>query len=59
MSAYELETVLNMWDVGKLTMEQVIGQILQLIVERDQRLQELERRMALLYQAQNGGGKRK
>ncbi len=52
MSAYELETVINMWDVGKLTVEQAIGQILQLIAERDKRLQELEDRVHTLRQAQ-------
>ena len=58
MSAYELEDVIQKWDVGKLTTEQAIGQILQLILERDKRLQELESRIALLHQAQNGGGER-
>ena len=53
MSAYELETVINKWDVGKLTTEQAIGQILQLILERDKRLQELEGRVSSLRQAQN------
>ncbi len=54
MSAYELETVINKWDVGKLTTEQAIGQILQLILERDKHLQELENRVAALYQVLNG-----
>ncbi len=54
MSAYELETVINMWSVGKLTVEQAIGQILQLIVERDKRLQELEGQVSALRQAQDG-----
>jgi hypothetical protein len=40
MSAYELDEVIRRWDVGKLTTEQAIGQILQLIRERDERLQE-------------------
>ncbi len=30
MSAYELQDVIKMWSVGKLTIEQAIGQILQL-----------------------------
>ena len=40
----------------KLTTEQAIGQILQLIRERDQRLQELENRVYEIRQAQNGDG---
>ncbi len=54
MSAYELEDVIQKWDVGKLTTEQAIGQILQLIQERDKRLQELEGRVSALRQALNG-----
>jgi hypothetical protein len=54
MSAYKLADVIQMWAVGKLTTEQAIGQILQLIQERDKRLQELEDRVAALRQAMNG-----
>jgi exonuclease VII small subunit len=53
MSAYELETVIQMWDRGQLTIEQAIGQILMLIQERDERLQELEGRVASLRRAQD------
>jgi exonuclease VII small subunit len=53
MSAYELETVIQMWDLGQLTIEQAIGQILMLIKERDERLQELEGRVASLRRAQD------
>ncbi len=56
MSAYELQDVITMWDVGKLTTEQTIGQILLLIQERDKRLQELEGRVHTLRQALNGEG---
>ncbi len=51
MSAYKLKDVITMWDVSKLTIEQAIGQILQLILERDKRLQELENRVAALHLA--------
>jgi len=44
--------------VGKLTTEQVIGQILMLIQERDARLQELEDRVSSLRQALNGHSER-
>jgi hypothetical protein len=42
--------------VGKLTVEQAIGQILLLIRERDERLQELEGRVCAVRQAPNGDG---
>lgn len=48
-----------MWDLGKLTIEQVIGQILMLIQERDERLQELEGRVSTLRRALEGGAERK
>ncbi len=57
MGAHKLKDVIRMWDVSQLTIEQTIGQILQLILERDTRLQELETRVAALHQAQNGEGK--
>ena len=59
MSAYELDEVIRRWDVGKLTTEQAIGQILLLIRERDERLQELEGRVASLRQALNGDRERR
>jgi hypothetical protein len=58
MSAYKLDEVIRMWRVGKLTIEQAIGQILQLVQERDKRLQELEGRVSALRQALNGQGER-
>ncbi len=58
MSAYELEDVIQKWDVGKLTIEQAIGQILLLIQERNKRLQELEGRVYEIGQAQNGPDER-
>ncbi len=44
VSAYKLEKVIHLWDVGKLTQEQAIGQILLLLKELHERLGELERR---------------
>ncbi len=58
MSAYELKDVIVMWDVSKLSTEQAIGQILQLILERDKRLQELEGRVSALRQALKDGERR-
>jgi hypothetical protein len=39
---YGLDGVIKLWDVERLTPEQVIGQILLLIRQMDQRIQELE-----------------
>jgi hypothetical protein len=44
MSAYPLKDVIKFWEVGKLTQEQMIGQILLLLQGLQQRLDELERR---------------
>ena len=46
MSAHPLETVIKYWEVGKLTQEQVIGQILLLLLGLQQQIYELERRGA-------------
>ncbi len=56
MSTYGLDEVIHRWDVGKLTVEQAIGQILLLIRERDERLQELEGRINSVRQTPNGDG---
>ncbi len=56
MSAYGLDEVIQRWKVGKLTVEQAIGQILLLIQERDERLQELEGRQHAVRQAPDGEG---
>ncbi len=45
MGTYGLEQVIKMWEVGRLTSEQAIGQILQLIREDRERMNELERRL--------------
>ncbi len=44
MGTYGLEGVMIRWAAGKLTNEQAIGQILQLLEIIEQRLNELERR---------------
>ncbi len=44
MGTYGLAVVMTMWKAGKLTNEQAIGQILQLLETMEQRLNELERR---------------
>ena len=59
MSTYGLDEVIHRWDVGKLTVEQAIGQILLLIRERDERLQELEGRVHLVRQTTSGDGERR
>jgi hypothetical protein len=59
MSAYELEEVIRLWELEKLTTEQAIGQILLLIKERDKRLRELEKLVYTLRRALEGGAERK
>ena len=44
MGTYGLEGVMIRWKAGKLSNEQAIGQILQLLEIIEQRLNELERR---------------
>ena len=44
VSAYELKDVIHLWDVGKLTEEQAIGQSLLLLQGLQERMEELERR---------------
>ncbi len=44
MGTYGLKGVLTMWEAGKLTNEQAIGQILQLLEIVERRLNQLERR---------------
>ncbi len=47
MGVYPLEQIIQEWGKGRLTEEQVIGQILLLIQDLRQRLAELERRLTL------------
>jgi hypothetical protein len=42
MGTYGLDGVLLAWTVGKLTTEQAVGQILQLLQELDQRVAKVE-----------------
>jgi hypothetical protein len=44
MGTYGLEGVIRAWELEKLTSEQAIGQILQIIVEIEGRLRDLERK---------------
>lgn len=51
MGTYGLRGVIHAWEVEKLTTEQAIGQILQLIGEFEERLSELERRYRQMNRA--------
>ena len=51
MATYALETVINYWRTGKLTAEQVIGQMLQFLQKQQKRLDELEGRLREVEQA--------
>ena len=42
MSHYELEELVSLWERGKITTEQAIGQILLLLVAMHKRLLKLE-----------------
>ncbi len=44
MGTYGLKGVIQAWDLGKLTTEQAIGQILLLLVDLHERLTDLERK---------------
>ncbi len=50
MGTYGLKGVMIRWKAGKLTSEQAIGQMLQLMEIMEQRLGELERRRRVLRQ---------
>ena len=47
MGTYLVEQLRDMWDKGKLTLEMAIGHILQRLVNHDERLRRLERRVNL------------
>ncbi len=51
MGTYGLKGVMIRWKAGKLSNEQAIGQMLQLLEIMEQRLCELERRQRGLRQA--------
>ena len=44
MSHYTLEQLIELWRREKLTLEQMIGQMLQILQEHERRLRELARR---------------
>jgi hypothetical protein len=48
VGTYGLEGVIRAWEMEKLTTEQAIGQILQLIAEIEERLGDLERKYSRL-----------
>ena len=45
MGTYPIETIIHEWAKGKLTNEQAMGQVLQLIQELQDRLKEIEIRL--------------
>ena len=60
MSTYGLERVIQMWSMDKLTAEQAIGQMLQLMQDMDERVKKLESRAEArrARQTQEGDGER-
>ena len=50
MGTYGLQGVMTLWKAGKLSNEQAIGQMLQLLEIMERRLGELERRQRALRQ---------
>jgi hypothetical protein len=48
MGTYGLRSVIQMWELEKLTTEQAVGQILQLLTEIEGRVGDLERRYSRL-----------
>ena len=51
MGTYGLEGVMRAWELEKLTTEQTIGQILQLMGEFEERLRDIERKYRQLNKA--------
>jgi hypothetical protein len=45
MSHHTLEELVELWKREKLTVEQMIGQLLQALLTQQQRMRELERRL--------------
>jgi hypothetical protein len=56
MGTYGLQNVMQLWELEKLTPEQTIGQLLQLLAEFEERLRELETRVSRANGAGRGGG---
>ncbi len=61
MGTYGLERIVHLWSVDRLTVEQAIGQMLQLMQEMDERIKELESRAEArrARQAQEGDRERR
>jgi hypothetical protein len=45
MGTYSVEQAIELWRVGKLTVEQAIGQFLQFVRQDRERMNEIERRL--------------
>ncbi len=58
MGTYGLERIVHLWSVDRLTVEQAIGQMLQLMQEMDERIKALESRAEArrARQTQEGDG---
>jgi chaperonin cofactor prefoldin len=52
MATYELEKIIKLWEVEKLTTEQAIGQMLQVIQELQGQLREVQKRLRELERRQ-------
>jgi hypothetical protein len=50
MSIYELDDLIQRWERGALTVEQAIGQILLMLQIIEERLHDLERKIAMLME---------
>lgn len=55
MGTYGLQGVIRAWELGKITTEQAIGQILLLLVEIQERLNEIERRQSKRWREARSG----
>ena len=55
MGTYGLQGVMRAWELEKLTTEQAIGQILQLIAGIEERLSDLERKYSRLSRRASPG----
>jgi hypothetical protein len=53
MGTYGLEGVMRAWELEKLTTEQAVGQVLQLIAEIEERLRDLEHKYGNMSRTTN------
>jgi len=51
MAAHSIETLLRLWALNQLTVEQAIGQTLQILMELEPRVQRVEQALAALQAA--------